>query len=648
MSEQKHERFGRYLILDHLIDGGMAKICRARFLSEQVDRIVIIKVIKSQFSQDENFKTMFMNEIKTTFGLVHPNIIQIYDYGFHNSQLYVAMEYCDGRNLKEYLEILQEKRFVFPVEVSTYIVAQACQGLHYAHNFIDKLSGKKANIVHRDISPHNIMMSYDGSVKVIDFGIAKAESNSEATQAGTIKGKLSYLAPEYLEGLPLDCRYDEFAIGITLWEMLCNRRLFKSENDLGVLKQIQECKIPLPSSVNPKVPKELDEIVMKALSKDRNNRYENLDALNRVLMRFLNTGYPNFNPSDLTYFAKELFREDIKKDREKLFQHGKLDIATYMKELEEEDQNKKGGGNQNQGDKTEVALTNTEQVFDFGFKDKNKGKKKREVKKKVFSSKDLNDAFGVVKKKDSSNIRERYVRKKANEGTTITSLTKEDGGGGGLFKYVSVTCLIVGIYFLLFNKDKNAGDNPTDRQANEVSKEARDTASSGEIVLANLEKSSQNVFVNGKKIRPSMFNAIKVPLKKKFTLRVQSSGRKHYVKEMIVNSNEGKKEITIPETELAMYGFLIASRPCNSGKISFEIFGEKQSSFLFDNRKEHRESSLASGIAFPIEVGSSGDPITTEHQVYFKELDGELEKRFVFNLSNEGDIVELCDLIANS
>src|SRR5690606_35083986 len=127
------------------------------------------------------------------------------------------------------------------------------------------------------------------------FGIAKAETNSEATQAGTIKGKLSYLAPEYLDGLELDARYDEFAVGITLWEMLCSRKLFKASNDLAVLKKIQECKVPPPSSINPNVPKELDEIVLKALSKDRGKRFDDLDKLNRALIKFLYATYPDFN-----------------------------------------------------------------------------------------------------------------------------------------------------------------------------------------------------------------------------------------------------------------------------------------------------------------------------------------------------------------
>ena len=335
-SETKRERFGRYLILDHLVDGGMAKICRARFLGEQADKVVAIKMVQPQFSKDEAFKTMFMDEIKVTFGLLHPNVIQTYDYGMNKGQLFVAMEYCDGRNLKEYLDKLKERKFVFPVEISTYIISQACQGLYYAHTFRDKLTGQEANIIHRDISPHNIMLTYDGSVKIIDFGIAKSQTNSESTQAGTIKGKLSYLAPEYLEGLELDARYDQFALGITLWEMLCSRKLFKENNDLAVLKKIQECKIPVPSSINPNVPKELDEIVLKALSKNRSKRYENLDQMNRALMKFLYAKYPDFNATDLSYFAQELFRDEIKKDREKMFEFGKIDIKPFLEDVKKE------------------------------------------------------------------------------------------------------------------------------------------------------------------------------------------------------------------------------------------------------------------------------------------------------------------------
>ncbi|MEE3079196.1 MAG: serine/threonine-protein kinase [Bdellovibrionota bacterium] len=335
MSE-KFERFGQYLILDHLLDGGMAKICRARILGEQADKIVAIKMVQEKYSKDESFKKMFLDEIKTTFGLIHPNIVQTYNSGLHQKQLFVAMEYCDGRNLKEFLDKLKEKSFVFPIEVSVFVTIQAAQGLHYAHTFTDKLTGKPMGIVHRDISPHNIMLNFDGSVKVIDFGIAKSESNSDATQAGTIKGKLSYLAPEYLEQLKLDSRYDQFALGITLWELLCSRKLFKASNDYAVFKKIQECKIPRPSSINPNVPEELDRIVLKALSKDRDKRYKSCEEFARDLNKFLYSHFPEFNPSDLSYFAKELFKEEIKVDREKLFEYGKINITPYEKDYRKE------------------------------------------------------------------------------------------------------------------------------------------------------------------------------------------------------------------------------------------------------------------------------------------------------------------------
>jgi len=302
------------------------------------------------------------------------------------------MEYCDGRNLKEYLDKLKERKFVFPVEISTYIITQVCQGLHYAHTFSDKLTGKEANIIHRDISPHNIMLTYDGAVKVIDFGIAKSETNSESTQAGTIKGKLSYLAPEYLEGHELDPRYDEFAVGITLWEMLCSRKLFKANNDLAVLKKIQECKIPTPSSINPNVPKELDEIVMKALHKDRNKRYDDLDQLNRALIKFLYNHYPDFNATDLSYFAKELFKQEIKADREKLFEFGKIDLKPFLDDLKRE-QNGGGGGNSSSPSDTQIRPREREQVIDFGFDEDKTADSK--IKVSQLRAKKANEAGGT-------------------------------------------------------------------------------------------------------------------------------------------------------------------------------------------------------------------------------------------------------------
>jgi len=309
---QKYQRFGKYLIMDHLVDGGMAKICRARYLGEQANKLVAIKMVQPQYSNDEAFVRMFQDELNITFGMLHPNIMQVYDYGKTNGQLYTAMEYIHGADLKKYLDRLKEKNKVFPVEISCYIISQVCLGL-------------------------NIMLTYDGAVKVIDFGIAKANTNSESTQAGTIKGKLSYLAPEYLEGMELDARYDEFAVGITLWELLCSEKLFKASNDLAVLKQIQACKIDAPSKKNPLVPKELDAIVLKALSKDRANRYDNLDQMNRALIKFLYSQYPDFNASNLKNFADELFTKEIEADGSKFVTWGNVEVQPYIEEMKREE-----------------------------------------------------------------------------------------------------------------------------------------------------------------------------------------------------------------------------------------------------------------------------------------------------------------------
>src|SRR5690606_32806973 len=190
----------------------------------------------------------------------------------------------------------------------------------------------------------------------------------EATQAGTIKGKLSYLAPEYLDGQELDPRYDQFAVGITLWEMLCSRKLFKAPNDLAVLKKIQECKIPPPSSINPMVPKELDQIVLRSLSKDRNKRFADLNEMNKELTRFLYSYKADFNATDLAYFAKELFKEEIKADREKLFEYGKIDLKPYLEELKRE---QSGGGAAAvvSSDSEDSPAKQESRVLDFGFEE---------------------------------------------------------------------------------------------------------------------------------------------------------------------------------------------------------------------------------------------------------------------------------------
>jgi serine/threonine protein kinase len=649
----KRERFGRYLILDHLVDGGMAKICRARFLGEQAEKVVAIKMVQPQYSKDEAFKAMFMDEIKVTFSLLHPNVIQTYDYGMNKGQLYVAMEYCDGRNLKEYLDKLKERKFVFPVEISTYIISQACQGLYYAHTFRDKLTGQEANIIHRDISPHNIMLSYDGSVKIIDFGIAKSQTNSESTQAGTIKGKLSYLAPEYLEGLELDARYDQFAIGITLWEMLCSRKLFKENNDLAILKKIQECKIPVPSSINPNVPKELDEIVLKALSKNRSKRFENLDQMNRALMKFLYAKYPDFNSTDLSYFAQELFKEEIKKDREKMFEFGKIDIKPFLEDMKQELE---------RGSNPTTAVTlppgfnadapKKEAVLDFGFEHTHK--KINTITVKKTSSKDGDDTSSrrITDVNDGtlSNIKPQGTR------TTKKDSTKVSKKGSGvetqkssLGTYAALFALIVGggyYYYKDHMKDMKVPaaivnvmpkKAPTHREPAQEIEATDEMSGQAKMMLSHFDKQKMQVFIDGQKADVDPLNNVNAPVGKPFTLRVQIEGKKHFIKEINL-SNNSAFEVEIPEMPSIAYGYIFTSPGCSAaGEVRFEIYGEKRVSPI--------PMKQAFGVAFPLNVDDHGALAPATYELFYKKPTEDIEHKIEVTIKREDQSIDLCELL---
>jgi len=670
--QKKLERFGRYLILDHFVDGGMAKICRARYLGEQADKIVAIKMVQPQYSSDPSFKTMFMDEIKVTFGLIHPNVVQTYDYGLHNNQLYVAMEYCDGRNLKEYLDKLRERKFVFPVEISVYIITQVAQGLHYAHTLSDKLTGKEAHIIHRDISPHNIMLTYDGAIKIIDFGIAKASSNSEATQAGTIKGKLSYLAPEYLEGKELDGRYDQFAVGITLWEMLCSRKLFKANNDLAVLKKIQECKIAPPSSVNPNVPKELDEIVMKCLSKERTKRYESMDHLNRALIKFLYSNYPDFNATDLAYFAKELFKEEIKKDREKLFEFGKIDIRPYIEEIKRE----AAGIPSSSSDTTDATSAQKENFYDFGFgpgeektTTKTQGGTRVVNKSELIAKKSATRKINVAEMEKNSELSVGHAPKKVSRskmaesgnrtgikkynqtgasktrtGVSQKSVKIEDSGGKRGFMVAGVAiAAVAGIIYFKFphilgpEVGERRGPSSIDGQSTKL-KDAQVSnvrkPQSGKIIIANFDKYKQRAFVNGKEVEISVLGEVSVPVGRDLILRIQTPGQQHFVKKLNIADAVISEKITIPQMPYAAFGYLNTSRACITGKLFFTLYGEE--------RVENLPINLKGGLGFPLKFNVEGEPAPTQYDVSYQKDTEDFQRKLSFTFKFENDSLDFC------
>lgn len=630
MSEQKKfQRFGKYLILDHLVDGGMAKICRARYLGEQANKVVAIKMVQPQFSNDEAFVRMFQDELNITFGMLHPNIMQVYDYGKTNGQLYTAMEYIHGANLKQYLDRLKERKVVFPVEISCYIISQVCLGLHYAHTFTDKLTGKPYNIVHRDISPHNIMLTYDGAVKVIDFGIAKANTNSEATQAGTIKGKLSYLAPEYLEGLELDARYDEFAVGITLWELLCSRKLFQANNDLAVLKQIQACKIVPPSTINPSVPKELDTIVMKALSKDRAHRYDNLDQMNRALVKFLYSQYPDFNASDLNTFAEDLFKKEIETDREKFVTYGQIDVQAYIEEMKNEESrtskiSKKEAGIK-AGIQERIKVREIELSVDSsqiqGIEIEKKADEKtgtRKLQKQALqvgaksSSKNTKAGVNPISGKKNAttsrilNKREiEAAEEKASSPSIIILIIAASFAGFAYFQAELVEGIIgINLKTIIHgeapartissieNPKHNRGlTKPADNQS------VADT--NGKVVLSGVDISME-VYVDGSKVN-YVGTPLVVPLDQEVTVLVKKTGFMPHIQKVTLTKDQNSFIVNVPELQRARMGLLTTSQNYTAGsKLIYEEAGQVIEKDLPFRDLQFPEGSYQAKIVNPI------------------------------------------------
>ncbi|MEN0058300.1 MAG: serine/threonine-protein kinase [Bdellovibrio sp.] len=333
MSQSSVEQFGKYILLERLAAGGMAEVYLSKSTGAVgVNKFVAIKRILPQYSDHQEFIDMFKEEAKIAVNLNHGNVVSIYDFGVERGQFFLVMEYVEGRNLRQILNELKKSNTQFTTEQIIYIVKEVAAGLDHAHRCIDGTTGKPLNIVHRDMSPQNIMVSFEGEVKIIDFGIAKAETQLEATKAGTLKGKYGYMSPEQADGQPIDPRTDIFSLGIVLWELLANDRLFTSNSEAAILRKIRECQVPSIRKINPSIPPELERIVNKALAKDKSLRYQTAAALNRDLNRFLNTQYPDFSPHDFSVFMKNSFSALFLDQRRKLVEFAKVQGSTASSE----------------------------------------------------------------------------------------------------------------------------------------------------------------------------------------------------------------------------------------------------------------------------------------------------------------------------
>ncbi|TNF23584.1 MAG: serine/threonine protein kinase [Deltaproteobacteria bacterium] len=308
------QQFGKYVLLRRIATGGMAEIFQAKTAgAEGFEKDIVIKRILPHFSEDQAFVRMFIDEASITAKLQHANIVQIFDFDVINGSYYIAMEYIEGEDLSSVLKDGQDAHHPLSVAQCVWVTMELAKGLHYAH--VKEHKGRPLNIIHRDISPHNAMISYNGEVKLMDFGIAKAAERSAKTQAGTVKGKVAYMSPEQARGKNLDGRSDLFALATVLWEMLTLKRAFLRESDFETLTAVLKDPIDRPSRFRPGVDQELDDIILTALEKDRDNRQKSVEEFNRELTRWYYKTVTDFESEKLKPFMRELYAAKIDRIR---------------------------------------------------------------------------------------------------------------------------------------------------------------------------------------------------------------------------------------------------------------------------------------------------------------------------------------------
>lgn len=311
--------FKPYILGTVVARGGMAEVYRGLHAGQDgFKRLVAIKRILPHHAQNAEFAEMFKDEAHIGQRLQHANIVKVEGFDIIEGSPSIVMEFVDGADLRALLSATENRksspgrRSFLPHELCVYIIAEAARGLHYAHTRRDDVTGKPLNIVHRDISPQNLLISWEGEVKVTDFGIAAADRDFKQTEtkAGIVKGKYSYMSPEQISGKKCDARTDVFALSVVLWEMLAMRRLFTADNEIDVIEMVRNCKIPLRlRDVNPAVSEELEMIVLRGLTKDPRRRYDSMDAFEKTLRAYLARSKSLVTANELSLYIKDVLSE---------------------------------------------------------------------------------------------------------------------------------------------------------------------------------------------------------------------------------------------------------------------------------------------------------------------------------------------------
>jgi serine/threonine protein kinase/predicted ATPase len=309
-------RLGRYELIGRIGTGGMAEVFLARILGvEGFSRELVVKRMRSEIAARPDAVKMFLDEARLLAKIQHPNIVQVFDLGEADGTYFIAMEYVEGPHLGRLARHVLREGQALPLLLSAYIVDRAADGLHFAHEATDPETGQPLSLVHRDISPHNILISRHGDVKVADFGVAKATGQASETKSGVVKGKIAYMSPEQVYGEPLDRRSDVFALGIVLFELVTSRRLFKHKSELVAMQRITQEDAPSATLFNADVDAELARIISKALERDRDARYASMEAMKHDLDQWISARAKGHLKSELSSFMRA-FGPPLEVDRE--------------------------------------------------------------------------------------------------------------------------------------------------------------------------------------------------------------------------------------------------------------------------------------------------------------------------------------------
>jgi serine/threonine-protein kinase len=310
------ETFGRYELLRKLATGGMGQVFLARQKGPVgFQKLVVLKRLLPHLSEDSDFIKMFLDEARIAGNLNHPNIAQIYDLGDVDGVLFIVMEYVQGEPISQVSARANHfRKGGLPLGLKCRIIADAAAGLDHAHQARSP-SGRKLGLIHRDVSPQNVLLGFNGNVKLIDFGVAKVSGKLSQTIVGTIKGKHAYMSPEQARGEELDARSDVYGLGTVFYELLTNQRLFKRDSDIATLKAVVGARVPPPSEVLPGAPKSLDALVMKALARKREERYQSASEFQLAIEDFLLAERLPGTQAHLTAFMKELYASELEEDR---------------------------------------------------------------------------------------------------------------------------------------------------------------------------------------------------------------------------------------------------------------------------------------------------------------------------------------------